>query len=125
MATRDSNPIVPTEILDPYPERVSSAAGARQTADVAAVDPGALNSPNQEPEPFPFAASLKTRPATVRVNRWPVASALFACLAQTVLAVAMSVGTVPIVIGVSAALSVLVCGLVLIVAQCMSLAGDR
>ena len=125
MATRNPNPIVPTEILDPYSERSNCVAGVRQSADVAPADSGALHSPDHEPAPAPFAASLKTGPATVRVNRWPVASTLLVCLAQTLLAVAMSVGTVPVVIGVSAALSVLVCGLVLIVAQCMTLAGDR
>lgn len=123
-----STPIRPAEILDPYPERVTSLVGARQTTHLTAV-------PDLDKSPVPatgahtsFAASLAPRPSVVTVRRRfraPIASTTITVFGQASLGALMATKTVDPVLGLMIFVGWLTCGIGLICAQCVQLARDE
>ncbi len=119
--THSKSPVQPSEISAPYSERPSGVAGVRQSAEPVPGGAGPLVRLGRKRRPFPFAASLKTGPGA----RWPVASVLFTCAGQLLLAAVLAVGAVSPLVGALVAVVFLCSGLGLIFAQCVTLAGGR
>ncbi len=112
----------PSQILDPYPERPTRLGGVRKTTHLAVVpDPVELQA-MPTVAPTSFAASFQRLPTRRRRQRAPVASTLLAVFGQGFLGALMATQTVDAVMGLVISVGWLVCGLVLIAAQCMSLA---
>ncbi len=120
-----STPIRPAQILDPYPERVRSASGVRQTTHLVAVpDLVELQTPAAS-APTPVAASFQPLPPRRRRFAAPIASTLLTILGQAVLGALIATRTVDPVLGLMIFVGWLTCGLALIAAQCAPLARSR
>ncbi len=116
MCTPDSTPdpkrpaapaVAPTQILDPYSERGNSLGGVRQhTAPTATQLRKSTNRHLVSGRRRPFGASL-----------------LITIAAQGLLAAAIASQRLSPVLGAGAAIALLVCGLALIVAEMLQVAG--
>ncbi|MGH1488201.1 MAG: hypothetical protein ACRBK7_02215 [Acidimicrobiales bacterium] len=112
----------PTEILDPYPERSTRLGGVRQTAPLTAV-PDLVERQVQPAEAHtPFAASLPSAVLPARRLRLPFAAVVLSVLGQSVLGASIASGTVGPLFGATASVGLLMCCLMLIVAETISIA---
>ena len=117
-------PIRPSEILDPNSERVRSLGGVRQT--ISPVQAPDLRGPQVQAAAThtTFVASLPTRQRQRHKWRLPIASTALHVLGQGALGASIASGTVDPAVGAAAAVGSMVCGLALIAAQCISIAGQ-
>ncbi len=116
------SPIEPTEILDPYPERSTRLGGVRQTAPLAAV-PDLVERQVQPTEAHtPFAASLPSALLPALRMRLPIASVVLSGLGQSALGASIASGTVDPLFGSIVSVGLLMCCLMLIAAQTMTMA---
>ena len=123
--SRPAIPIRASEILDPYPERARSLGGVRQPTHLAAVpDLVELQTP-AAPAPAPFAASVPTVTTVYRRPLLPIASTVATILGQAALGALMATRTVDPALGLLIFVGWLTCGIGLIFAQCLQLAGTR
>ncbi len=99
--------IAPTQILDPYPERLTSLGGVSQyTATTASRVLKSTNRARQSGRRHPFGASV-----------------LITVTAQGVLAAAIAGQQLSPVLGAASAVGLLACGLGLVVAEMLQVAG--
>ena len=99
--------IAPAHVLDPYPDRVTSLGGVRQhTAPTEALTRKSPDQPLVSGRRRPFGASL-----------------LVTIAAQGLLAAAIATQRLSPVLGAAAAIGLLICGLALIVAEMIQVAG--
>ena len=111
--------------LDPYPERSELVTGVRQTTDPYCADLELLDE-SLLLEPLPsVSASVEPDHWWMRYGWFPLATTLLSALAQIILAVTIAANAVPPLVGLVGCLSILVCGLCLISAQCVTHAGGH
>ena len=120
-----SIPVRPTEILDPYPERPTSASGVRLHTRTTPAPRRNEPPASARRAHYPFAASIPLVAPSTRRMRLPIASTALNAFGQAALGASIAFGTVDPAIGAAAAVGWMLCGLALIVAQCVTNASSR
>lgn len=113
-------PYRPPQAVDPYPERPNSLGGVRQTTQPPAI-PARVELPvPAAAAPTSFAASFQPLPEQRRRFATPIASAALTILGQSILATLLATRTVDPVVGLLVLAGWMLCGAVLITAECVS-----
>jgi hypothetical protein len=116
--------VEPPQTPDPYPERPTRLGGVRQPTPLT---PHPLSDQLIELRAAHtlLVASLEPDPPPTRTWRLPILSTALNALGQVILGASIAGGHLPPLVGALACLLWMVCGLLLIAAQCLSMSSDR